>query len=715
MSDITHSGIVATSSPAGQPIWILEGERTAYAFGIDGFGYVQHMYWGPRLRVASDYAEPGPALERFSHERPGGVSQEEYPAWGDIKYMEPCLKVSFRDGVRAILLQFEQATILSDGEAPELVISLVDEHYALAVDLHYRVWGEYDLIERFAIIRNMGSSPVQLEQTLSALWHLPLNETYRLRTLGGRWGGEFQVSQVTLPLGKQVIESRRGITSAHANPWFGIDRDGDASESHGDVWFGALAYSGNWKIVVERNAYGQAMVAGGISDFDHSWKLAGGESFATPSFVAGFTNAGYGDASRILHRYQMDVVMPRATANRPFPVLYNSWYVTEFDVNFDNQAAAARKAAELGVELFVMDDGWFGVRDDDTSGLGDWYVDQRKFPSGLNPLIEYVNSLGMEFGIWVEPEMVNVRSELYAQHPDWIYHFPTRPRSESRNQLVLNFGRADVQAFVLSFMHEMLANHNIRFVKWDMNRSFSEPGYPEAEAGREREVWVRHVQGLYRIFAELRQSHPQVMFESCSSGGGRIDMGIQRYVEDFWLSDNVDPLDNLFMFEGYSMAYAPKAKMMWVNDPFHWTNRSPSLAFRFHQAMTGALGLGANLLQWTATEMAEAKEHVATYKRIRHIVQQGQLYRLSSLRTGDWAAFQYVSVDGAEAVLLVFLHASRFGANRRWFRLQGLEPEAFYQIAGEEAVVSGAALMARGLPVELRGDLQSCLLHLTRA
>src|SRR5690606_18321274 len=214
----------------------------------------------------------------------------------------------------------------------------------------------------------------------------------------------------------------------------------------------------------------------------------------------GFTTAGYGDASRVLHRYQIDVVKLRATATRQLPVLYNAWYVTEFDVNFHNQDAAARKATELEVELFVMDEGWFGVRDDDTSGLGDWNVDQRKFPDGLNPLIEYVNSLGMEFGIWVEPEMVNVRSELYSQHPDWIYHFPTRPRSESRNQLVLNFGRDDVQAFVLNFMHELLANHNIRFVKWDMNRSFSEPGSQEAEAGRECEVWLRRVQGLERIF-----------------------------------------------------------------------------------------------------------------------------------------------------------------------------------------------------------------------
>ncbi|MBE2238972.1 MAG: alpha-galactosidase [Caldilineaceae bacterium] len=712
MSDNIHSAIVASTSPAGQAIWVLEGERTAYAFGLDRFGCLQHMYWGPRLRAASDYGEPSPALERFAHERVAGVSQEEYPAWGDIKYLEPCLKVAFADGVRSAMLRYAKAAILAGDEAPELVISFADDHYPLLVDLHYRLWGEHDLIERFAVIRNTGNEPINLEQTLSALWHLPLDETYRLRTLGGRWGGEFQISEVLAPLGKQIIESRRGITSAHANPWFGIDRNGSASETHGDVWFGALAYSGNWKLVVERNAYGQTMIAGGIHDFDHTWKLDAGESFTTPSFVAGFTAEGYGDASRLLHRFQLDVVMPRSTANTLLPVLYNSWYVTEFDVNFENQAAAARKAADLGIELFVMDDGWFGVRDDDTSGLGDWTVDKRKFPNGLTPLIDYVNSLGMEFGIWVEPEMVNIQSDLYARHPDWIYHFPTRPRSESRHQLVLNFGRADVQAFVLDFMHELLSNHNIRFVKWDMNRSFSEPGYPDAEDGREREVWVRHVQGLYRIFAELREAHPQVMFESCSSGGGRVDLGILRYVEDFWMSDNVDPLDNLLMYEGYSMAYAPKAKMMWVNDPFHWTNRAPSLTFRFHQAMTGALGVGANLLRWSAEEMTEAREHIAMYKRIRPIVQHGRLYRLASLREGDWAAFQYVGADDKETVVLVFLQASRFGASRRWLRLQGLAPDAQYRIEGAETVLSGAALMARGVQIELRGDLQSTLLHL---
>lgn len=702
------------SSQSGCPIWVLQTARTAYVFGVDRFGWLQHMYWGARLLADSDYGEPSPALERFSFERDAGISQEEFPAWGDIKYQEPCLKASFADGVRAVFLRYANAVVLTDGAAPELVISLVDAHYPLALDLHYRVWSDYDLIERFAVIRNTGNEPIQLEQTLSAVWHLPLDERYRLRSLGGRWGSEFQIGEVMAPLGKQVIESRRGATSHNANPWFGIDRGGVASETHGDVWFGALAYSGSWKIVVERNAHGQTMVAGGIHDFDYAWKLDAGESFTTPGFVAGFTTAGYGEASRLLHRYQLEVVMPRATAGKVLPVLYNSWYVTEFDVSFENQAAAARKAAELGVELFVMDDGWFGVRDDDHSGLGDWCVDRRKFPNGLGPLIEYVNSLGMEFGIWVEPEMVNARSELYTRHPDWVYHFPNRPRSEARNQLVLNFGREDVQEFVLDFMHDLLGQNNIRFVKWDMNRSFSEPGYPDAENGREREIWVRHVQGLYRIFAELRQAHPQVMFESCSGGGGRIDLGILRYVEDFWLSDNVDALDNLFMFEGYSMAYAPKAKMMWVNDPFQWTNRSPSLTFRFHQAMTGALGVGANLLQWTAAEMAEARSHIETYKRIRHIVQHGSLYRLASLRDGDWAAFQYVSADGAEAVLLVFLHASRYGANRHWFRLQGLKPAARYQIAGTEEMFSGAALMARGVPVVLRGDLQSCLLHLIR-
>jgi alpha-galactosidase len=399
------------------------------------------------------------------------------------------------------------------------------------------------------------------------------------------------------------------------------------------------------------------------------------------------------------------------------PVLYNSWYVTEFDVNYENQAAAAERAAELGVELFVMDDGWFGVRDDDTSGLGDWTVDPRKFPQGLGQLIDYVNSLGMEFGIWVEPEMVNRNSALYAAHPDWVYHFPNRPRNEGRNQLVLNVGRKDVQDYLLDSLHALLADHNIKFVKWDMNRSLSEVGWPDAEPGREQEVWIRHAQGVYHIFAELRRAHPHVLFESCSSGGGRVDLGILRYVEDFWMSDNVDPLDNILMFEGYSMAYPPKAKMMWVNDLFEHTQRDAPLSFRFHQAMTGALGLGANLVNWSPAELEAARRHIATYKSIREIVQHGDQYRLASLRQGDWAALQYVATDGKEAVVFVFLHASRFGPSRRRLRLQGLEPDALYRVdAGEVGAQpqSGAALMARGLIVEMCGDLQSRLIHIQR-
>lgn len=744
MQQMAHdllSAVRSATTSAGQPIWILNTANTAYVCGIDKYGMLQHVYWGPRLRADGDYGEPQPASPRFPHERNEGISQEEYPAWGDIKYCEPCLKATFADGVRAVVLQFKQATINPDppvtafapelvqaskfrtapssandqaNATPVLVLTLADACYGLEVDLCYRVWAAYDLIERWSVLRNTGDQPIRLEQTLSAMWNLPLHETYRLRTLGGRWGGETRIGESVLPIGKHVIESRRGLTSALANPWFALDRNAAASEITGDVWFGALAYSGSWKIVVESNAHGQTQLAGGINDFDSAWKLAPNETFATPAFIGGFSDCGFGLASRRLHRYAREVVMPRATAAEMMPVLYNSWYVTEFDVNFANQAAAAEIAAELGVELFVMDDGWFGVRDDDTSGLGDWFVDTRKFPQGLQPLINHVNKLGMDFGIWVEPEMVNQQSQLYAAHPDWVYHFPNRPRSEARNQLVLNFGRADVQEYVLDALHKLLADHNIKFVKWDMNRSFSEPGWPDAEQGRDQEVWIRHVQGLYRIFAELRDRHPHVLFESCSSGGGRIDLGVLRYVDDFWLSDNVDPLDNIFMYEGYSQVYPAKAKMMWVNDTFDFTQREASLDFRFHQAMTGALGLGANLTKWSREEIGRAQEHIATYKSIRETVQHGDLYRLASMREGDWAAFEYVAADGREAVVFVFLQAARFGPSRRSFRLQGLDPEAMYQVEGEPQVYSGVALMARGIMVEMRGDLQSRLLRILR-
>jgi len=701
--------IQTPQTPGSQPFWVLNTQNTSYAYGVNELGYLEHVYWGARLPAYSDYQGPGAYARRITPER---YSHEEYPAWGDYKFNEPCLKVRFADGVRAVFLKWVDSAVEHGDGVDTLTVTLADQHYPLQVKLVYRVFEAYDLIERCAQVVNSGGEPIELEQVLSAVWEVPRRDAYQLTTLNGKWGGEFQIQRVELPMGKQVVERRRGASGFDSNPFFALAEAG-ATETHGDVWFGALAFSGNYKLVVERTAFEQVTVSGGIHDFDFSWRLDGGETFETPVFVAGFTEAGYGEASRLLHAYELAAVLPQETAHTPRPVVYNSWYVTEFDVNFENQMKAAKLAARLGVELFVMDDGWFGQRHHDRAGLGDWTVNSDKFPEGLGPLIQAVKALGMDFGIWVEPEMVNPDSDLYRAHPDWVYHFPNRPRSTGRNQLVLNVSRPDVQAFIIDFMDDLLANNDIKFIKWDMNRHFSEPGWPDAPAGRDREIWVRHTRGVYDILRQLRAKHPGVIWESCSGGGGRVDLGVMPFIEQFWMSDNTDPYDDLFIQEGFTLAYAPVTRMMWVTDA-NWINGRPfTLDYRFHLAMMGVLGMGADLTKWPEADLDKAAAYIAVYKEIRDTVQFGQLYRLRSPRESALSATQFVSADGGESLVFAFLSASVFGEFRTMLRLQGLDADASYQI-DDHITLSGQALMKRGLPLALKGSFVSQMLRVRR-
>jgi len=377
--------------------------------------------------------------------------------------------------------------------------------------------------------------------------------------------------------------------------------------------------------------------------------------------------------------------------------LYNSWEATLFDVDASSQIALAIHAAAMGVELFVLDDGWFHGRNDDTAGLGDWWPDAQKFPHGLAPLIEQVNALGMEFGLWIEPEMVNPNSDLYRAHPDWVIHFPTRARTESRNQLILNFGRSDMQNYIVEHIDRLLRENNIAFIKWDMNRNVSEPGWPDAP-GDARELWVRYVHGLYHVWGTLRERHPNVIWQSCSGGGGRADMGILRFADQVWVSDNTEATARLAIQEGYSHIFPANTMEAWVTDV--GADYLP-LAFRFHVSMCGALGIGGHLLHWSEEERAEAAHWIALYKEIRHIVQFGDVYRLRSPQEHPFSAVQYVSKDQAEGVLFAFRTHLPPPAQVPPLYLRGLDPDARYEIEGVDGVRSGLGWMRAGLQLEL--------------
>jgi alpha-galactosidase len=681
--------------------WVLETRTTAYAFGLNADGLLAHRYWGERLPYSGDYP-PAPSPGGWaSFNNPPQLTPEEYPGYGEMKFIEPCLKVTFHDGVRDVVLKYAGEEVVGD----RLHIQLQDDYYPLRVTLEYRVHEEYDLIERSVTLHNAGDQPVTLERVWSAQWHLPVGEDYRLTHLSGRWLDEMHIQREPLKPGVKVLESRRLTSSHHHNPWFAVDR-GAADEEAGEVWFGLLAWSGNWKIAAEVTDFASTRVNIGLNDWDFAWRLNGGETFSTPSSYAGYTRGGFGAASRSLHDFIRDEVLPHGDV--PHKVLYNSWEATFFQVDAESQARYAEIAAGLGVELFVMDDGWFHGRNDDHAGLGDWWPDAEKFPDGLGPLIRRVNELGMDFGLWVEPEMVNPNSDLYRAHPDWVIHFPNRQRTTGRNQLILNLGRADVQEYLIEHLDRLLTDHNIAFIKWDMNRNVSEPGWPDAP-GDPRELWVRYVQGVYRVWGTLRARHPHVIWQSCSGGGGRADVGILRLADQIWVSDNTHPTARLGIQEGFSQVFPANTMEAWVTD----AEPEIPLDFRFHVSMCGSLGIGANITRWSEADLARAREWIAVYKQIRPIVQHGDQYRLRPAQGRAFSAVQYMRKDRSEGVLFAFRTQIPTPTQPLTVRLRGLERTALYRVEAYEAVRSGAAWMNLDLPLGLE-NFQSTLLRIQR-
>ncbi len=707
----------------GQQSWLLVTEKSSYGLGVTEGGIVLNLYWGARLPSFTGLPVPQISYGRGSQETRLSLANEEYPAFGGLRFGEIAAKATFVDQTRDLDLRFASAEIGEQNDLPELRLQLRDAVYPLTVMLIYRIDSANDLIIRMARFTNTGPDSIMLERAFSAAWHLPRQFTPRhLTTLAGQWAAETRIQRQEVVAGTAMLESRKGITSANAYPWFALDTR--ASEQQGDVYFGTLAWSGNWTLHVTTDTTGTTTVAGGIHDYDFAWRLAGNTSFDTPDFVAGFTQEGMNGMRHRLHRYIREHVLPRPQSEVPRPVLYNSWEATFFDVTEEGQSKLAERAAALGVELFVVDDGWFPGRNNDHAGLGDWRVDPRKFPNGLRPLVEHVNKLGMQFGLWVEPEMVNPDSDLYRAHPDWIYYFPRRPRSESRQQLVLNVGRQDVQDYLLNVLDQLISENGISFIKWDMNRPIAEPGWPEyiEQGGEAREIWVRHTLGVYAIMDGLRARHPDLSIESCSSGGGRADLGILKRTDQVWSSDNTHPDGRLFIQEGISHVLPGRVMGDWVTDtPSDRVVNEIPLRYRFHVAMMGMLGVGGHLLKWSQEDLAEAAHWIAIYKTIRHLVQDGDQHWLLSPTTneGNLAAIECIAADASEAVVFAFRRTNPFWDLLPPLRLQGLQANTLYQVKelgsedSKESLYSGSALMNLGVELPLqRSSYASCILHI---
>lgn len=695
-------------------VFRIDAGDTTYAFGVNEQQHLQNLYWGERLssrdRVAAAKEMPGAA----SFDAPLNTTPQEFVGWGGGLYVEPDLKITFPDGNRDLDLRF----VNSHQENGVLSVEMKDIKLPVTVMLDYKADAETGIVGRRARIVNGTGKPFVVESASAGTWNLPRGTDYTLRYLSGRWAGEWNVNDRKVQPGKTVLESRRGTTGAQNNPWFSI-RTPETTEESGDVWFGGLAWSGSWQIAVEQDVVQQVRVTGGFNPFDFGYHLKPGATLETPWFYAGHTSHGLGDASRRLHRFELHTLLPHPSEPAPKlrPVLYNSWEATEFKVDEAGQVALAEKAATLGVERFVMDDGWFGARNNDHAGLGDWTVNPTKFPHGLKPLIDKVHSLHMDFGLWVEPEMVNPDSDLYRKHPDWVLHFEGRPRTEGRNQLVLNLAREDVRAYVYGFLDKLLRENDIAFLKWDYNRNWSEPGWPAAGPEAEKNVYVDFIRNYYSVLRELKEKHPSVEIESCSGGGSRVDLGVLSLVDEVWPSDNTDAFDRLRIQHGFTQAYTPGVMMAWVTDSPTWVNqRTLSLEYRFLSSMQGSLGIGANLTKFTPEQMEAARTMVAAYKSIRETVQRGDLYRLIAPTEGSEASVtESVASDKNQAVLFAFLHSSTELYPFPRVYLRGLDPDRMYALqpihgkANERtpASASGSYWMHHGIDVNLRGDFQA--------
>ncbi|MGL6064139.1 MAG: alpha-galactosidase [Fusobacteriaceae bacterium] len=672
----------------------LNTKNTSYIFALDDNGLLRHIYWGKKIENVEEIEVP--ILSEVSTNDPVyEITPEEFPIHGNLRYKENCLKLKFYDGSRGSKFEYKSYKIEND----QLDIELFDEAYGIKLILHYRVLAELDLIERWVTLENLSKEVLEIVSIYSAQFHIPYREL-NLRNTHGHWGAEHQLFKQKLNYGKIVLENRRGISTHNHNPYFILDRD--ATETSGEVYFGALKFSGNFKGVVEQTQYEETTVSLGLNDYDFMHLLQPGENFVTPIVVSGYTNKGLETMSHRLHTYGRRIMRDKQTRE----VLYNSWEATEFKVCCDEQIKLAKSAAELGTELFVVDDGWFGRRDSIEDGLGDWWINSHKFPNGLKPLIDEVKGLGMKFGIWIEPEMVNPATDLYKAHPDWIYSLPKRVTNTSRGQYVLNLSKKEVSDFIFNMIDELLSKNDIDYIKWDANR-------PISQASIEQDIWYKHIVAVYEIVDKVKAKYPHVLMEACASGGGRIDFGALEHFDDFWTSDNTDALDRITIQDSYSYIYPIKAMRAWVTDvPNFLSRREIPLKFRYHSAMMGTLGIGCKILNFTTEEINLSKEMIKEYKEIRETVQEGDFYRLENTSTNNYKFFQYTREK--ETLLFAFLTSTKIGHKGANIKLRALDKNKVYTFVlnGEEVSKSGNYLMNIGIDIRLVGDYDSLIVKL---
>ena len=697
-------------------VFHLYNKKISYIMHIMRNGQMGHLYFGRRLRDNDDFSRLQPVRARAQAPNPIAGDdafslehvRQEYPAYGASDFRQPAMELLFKDGSRVTDFRYLGHEVIdgkpsldglpatyaeSDTEAKTLRITLADEMTGLRLELLYTIFDAHPAIARSARFVNRGKDAARLLRAMSFSLDFPNDGTAPLEWLqfSGAWAKERHIKTRPLECGVTAIGSARGHSSHEQNPFI-VVKEKRATEDAGCALGLSLVYSGNFLVQAETDSQCVTRLMAGINPLGFSWKLEPGETFQTPEAVAVFSAEGLSGMSRAFHSLYRSRLARGAWRDKPRPILINNWEATYFDFTEEKLISLAKKAAECGIELFVLDDGWFGKRASDHAGLGDWRPNPERLPQGVAGLAEKINALGLAFGLWIEPEMTNRDSDLYRAHPDWVICAPGRSASESRHQLVLDFSRQEVVDAIHDMLFEVLSSANVSYVKWDMNRSITECYSRALPPDRQGEVFHRHILGVYSLYERLTREFPQALFESCAGGGGRFDAGLLYYAPQGWTSDDTDAIERLKIQYGTSFCYPLSSMGCHVSaSPNHQVNRITPIGTRAAAACFGAFGYELDLTKLSKEEIEAVKAQVAFVKEYREIIQQGDFYRLKSPFEGNEAAWQAVSGDKRVSVATWFraLNAPNQPFTRLCFC--GLDPNLLYTVREHPAFSASGA------------------------
>lgn len=719
----------------------LRANNTDYMMKVCEEGYLAHVYYGNKVPdedltylLRLDESPFTPATNDRDRASFMDTLPFEYPCFGLGDYRESAFKIMDANGMSTCDLRYVShkmyegkpkleglpATFATEESGcSTLEITMYDKYADIEVVLIYTAFDKLDVITRSAVITNKSEKPFKITRALSACVDFDTDKMDMI-TLNGSWARERAVERCRLHHGKQLVDSCRGESSHQNNPFVALC-DNNADEDKGEVFGFNFVYSGNFYAQAEVTQHKKTRFLMGINPLDFEWLLEKGESFTCPEVVMVHSDEGIGKMSRTFHDLYRNNLIRGEYKDKRRPILINNWEATYFNFDTDKLIDIAKEASKLGIEMLVMDDGWFGHRDSDNSSLGDWFVYEKKLKGGLKYLVDEVNKLGMKFGIWFEPEMISPDSELYKAHPDWAIQIKGRPLTLCREQYVLDYSRKEVRDHVYGMMKKILDSANIEYIKWDMNRQLTEVGSTTLPAERQRELWHRYVLGVYDLMDRLTTDYPHILLENCSGGGARFDPGMLYYSPQIWCSDDTDAIERLKIQHGTSMCYPCSAMGAHVSDcPNHTVGRNTPFKTRGHVAMVGTFGYELDVTRIPQEDRDAIPAQIKEFNKFNKLVRTGDHYRIGNMfEDNTWDAWEFVAKDKSEALFEFVQVLGRPNERSRRIKLKGLEADAYYYEENEpDKKISGAALMNAGINIAkmwngdgLYGDFCSKILH----